>query len=57
MKIESLSQCVRNSWCVEKHWEAILRVLAAAKDMTKETAGRTERLALWKAISDLEAIP
>jgi len=31
VRIEDLELCIKNSWCVEKHWDAILRVLRAAK--------------------------
>ncbi len=49
MEIIRLSDCLKNSWCVEKHWDAILRVLTLAKTVE----GYDD---LSKAIADLEAI-
>ena len=33
MKIKDLKKCVKNSWCVEKHWDAIIEVISAAHDL------------------------
>ncbi len=49
MKIEDLDRCIKNSWCVEKHWEAILKVLLIAKRGAKSQE-------LFDAICELEAI-
>ena len=49
MEIVRLSDCLKNSWCVEKHWDAILRVLVLAKSVE----GNYD---LARAIADLEAI-
>ena len=50
MKIEDLPSCLKNSWCVEKHWEAIIKVLLIAK-----RGARSQELI--EAILELEAIP
>jgi hypothetical protein len=31
LKIKDLHLCIKNSWCVEKHWDAIVEALVAAE--------------------------
>lgn len=31
MKIKDLHRCIKNSWCIEKHWDAIVEALLAAE--------------------------
>lgn len=33
MKIDELPDCIKNSWCIEKHWEALIEVAKMAKDV------------------------
>jgi hypothetical protein len=33
MKLRELKRCIKNSWCVEKHWDAIIEVVLAAHDL------------------------
>ena len=49
MRIEDLPRCIQNSWCIEKHWEAIIKVLLIAKRVTKSKE-------LKQAIEDLEDV-
>jgi hypothetical protein len=49
MKIENLYKCLRSSWCIEKHWEPIIKILLIAKRVTKSKE-------LKQAIEDLENI-
>lgn len=50
MKIEDLPGCLRNSWCIEKHWEAIIKALQVAKRVSKNKE-------LIQALKELEDIP
>lgn len=31
MKISQLKRCINNSWCVEKHWDAIVELVQATE--------------------------
>jgi hypothetical protein len=36
MKVKELKRCIRNSWCIEKHWDAIIAVIEAAEKLYYE---------------------
>jgi hypothetical protein len=33
MKIAELKPCINNSWCVEKHWDAIVELVQATEQL------------------------
>lgn len=48
MKVEQLYDCITNSWHVQKHWDAIIKVLLIAKQIPNQE--------LQQAIEELEMI-
>lgn len=65
MKLTDLKRCIKNSWCVEKHWDAIIELIHAVdhlyyhKDVKLEglnERGHTAVMKLRDALKNLEDI-
>lgn len=65
MKLSELKRCINNSWCVEKHWDAIIETVLASQHLYFHQAVKIEPInehghkaltRLREAIKNLEGI-